>query len=170
MSRNHDRDTTRNEDAIEREPPREQNQLIAPDPDVKNGSIGWETREVKPNSFDGSSSRNPTSRSSKRLWLGFSPDIARILASLAILISITVVLVKYNGRPEPSWKFSINMNSLIALLTSIFRASMLTVVSEGLSIMRTVLERRKGLTIRSIESVKMDLVLQAACSQRSGCF
>ena len=80
-----------------------------------------------------SRSKKHAARPMKRtLVQGFASDIGRLVCVFGILVAIIITLVRYNGRPQPSWHLSVNLNSLVALLTTILRASMLAVVSEGL--------------------------------------
>lgn len=74
---------------------------------------------------------SPRKNSKRSLLRGFCSDIGGLLSAFSILVAIIITLGIFNGKPEQDWKLKLNLNSLVALLTTILRASMLTVVSEG---------------------------------------
>ncbi|ORY63262.1 uncharacterized protein BCR38DRAFT_436349 [Pseudomassariella vexata] len=65
-----------------------------------------------------------------RSWI---PEITSFLGSLLLLVAIVVVLRAYDGIPQPEWATGINLNSLIAILSTICRATMLVVIAEVIS-------------------------------------
>lgn len=56
----------------------------------------------------------------------FSP-----LLAIAALIAIAVTMSEYNKKEQPAWKYTINLNNLIAILSTLLRACMVAVVEEG---------------------------------------
>ncbi|KAF2489927.1 hypothetical protein BU16DRAFT_567020 [Lophium mytilinum] len=54
------------------------------------------------------------------------------LGTITLLI-ICILLSIYDGRPQPSIRWGITLNAVIALLTTIMKAALLTVVAEGLN-------------------------------------
>jgi hypothetical protein len=40
-------------------------------------------------------------------------------------------MVEYNEKEQPAWKYAINLNTLIAVLSILFRACMVLVTEEG---------------------------------------
>ena len=58
-------------------------------------------------------------------------EVPSCILSVLSLIAITVILYAYNGRPLPKWPYKITINALISVLTTVLKASMLVVVTEG---------------------------------------
>lgn len=123
------------EDTIQLDSPAEVTHLIhSHSHQNSKDTIEWGSIEKSPMSATSTTFQISPRRNSKRsLLLGFSSDIGGLLSAFSILVAITITLGIFNGKPEPEWKLSINLNSLVALLATILRASMLTVVSEGLT-------------------------------------
>jgi hypothetical protein len=107
--------------------PRESNNFIT----EKKGDILVSERALfrESRSF-GRDTANSQSTYRRTLWRNFAPDVGRWFAAVSIFLAIAITLGKYNGEPVPRWKFAINLNSLVALLTTFMRASMTAVVSE----------------------------------------
>lgn len=81
-------------------------------------------------------SRNPAS------WTW---EVVALLLAIGAVASIIALLVRYNGRPLPSWPYEITLNALIAVLTTIANAAMAFPLSSGLGQLKW--ERmRKGYT------------------------
>ncbi|KAF9877754.1 hypothetical protein CkaCkLH20_04889 [Colletotrichum karsti] len=59
-----------------------------------------------------------------------------LLLAMASVVTMTVIPVIYHDAPEEEWPFSININTVIALLTTLMRATMLLVVAEILGQMK----------------------------------
>lgn len=51
--------------------------------------------------------------------------------SAGALVTVIAVLIAYDGQPIPQWPHYITLNSLIAVFTAIFKASMMMPVAEG---------------------------------------
>lgn len=51
--------------------------------------------------------------------------------SAAALVTVIAVLIAYDGQPIPQWPHYITLNSLVAVFTAIFKASMMMAVVEG---------------------------------------
>jgi hypothetical protein len=62
-------------------------------------------------------------------WL----ELASLAAAVVALIAIVAAMIKYDGQEQPTWKYSINLNTLIAVLATILRACMVVVAEEGAS-------------------------------------
>jgi Protein of unknown function (DUF3176) len=81
-------------------------------------------------------STNPPSEARERhqsmgAWWWF--EILSYVASIVIMSIIIIILVHFDGRPQSAWKYDFNLNSLISLLATISRATMLIPVAEALS-------------------------------------
>ncbi|KAG4443094.1 hypothetical protein IFR05_001420 [Cadophora sp. M221] len=60
-------------------------------------------------------------------------NVAGILLSAAILVAIIVILRNYDGQMQPDWNYSFNLNSLVAILTTVLRTALMDTVSDSMS-------------------------------------
>jgi hypothetical protein len=60
--------------------------------------------------------------------LDWKYEIIFLTVALAFLTSIAVVLAKFNYQKQPNWPYSINLSSLVALLSTFLRAALLAVL------------------------------------------
>ncbi|KAH8714832.1 hypothetical protein GQ44DRAFT_624959 [Phaeosphaeriaceae sp. PMI808] len=51
---------------------------------------------------------------------------ALVVLSLGFLIAIIVIFRIYNGRTQPNWRLGLNLNTVIALLATLLRSSLVT--------------------------------------------
>jgi hypothetical protein len=65
-----------------------------------------------------------------RLW---ASEIVCIILAIGLVGAITIILSTYNGSPVPDWGSSINLNALLALLSTILRAVLVVIVSQIIS-------------------------------------
>lgn len=65
-----------------------------------------------------------------RFWL---MEMLSCLIAIAAFAAIVITLVIHQDRPLPQWPHLITINTLIALFTSILKASMIMPVAEGIS-------------------------------------
>lgn len=63
----------------------------------------------------------------KTWWI----ELLSLVAAIAALTAIVATLAKYNKKEQPAWRFAINLNTLIAILSTILRACMAVVAEEG---------------------------------------
>jgi hypothetical protein len=79
-------------------------------------------------------SRPPTDGEKIRwsLW-DWSWELAACLVAILTLSAIIVVLRMYDGKTQPNWPAGINLNAIIALLTTLMKAAMATYIAEALS-------------------------------------
>jgi hypothetical protein len=54
-----------------------------------------------------------------------------LLAASALLIAIVSILAVYSGKPLPKWTFGLNLNTIVALLATSLRSSLVIVVEES---------------------------------------
>jgi branched-subunit amino acid transport protein len=66
-----------------------------------------------------------------RQWLF---EILSVVGALLLLCAIVGLLVGYHDTKQPVWKYSINLNSLVALLSTLFKALMMVAVAEGMAV------------------------------------
>jgi hypothetical protein len=64
-----------------------------------------------------------------------------MIISIGILIAIFVILRMYNNIPQPNWKFGLNLSTLIAVLATLLRSSLMSIVEEGVSTTQAYLLR-----------------------------
>lgn len=69
----------------------------------------------------------------RSVWLWEALSIAVAVLTLAAII---VALLVHKGRPLPSWPSRITINTLISVLTAIFKASLMVPIAEGISQLR----------------------------------
>lgn len=65
-----------------------------------------------------------------RLW---AFEIVTTVFLLALMVAIGVTLISYNGKPSPNWGPQINLNALLALLSTLLRAALVFLVSQVVS-------------------------------------
>lgn len=58
-------------------------------------------------------------------------EFAALLTSVVAFIVMVILLVFSNGKPQPAWAYIVSINTLVAILTTLLRAAMLFVLSEG---------------------------------------
>jgi hypothetical protein len=63
--------------------------------------------------------------------------LAGLLATICIAI-IIILLAVYDGKQQPELQWGITLNALIALITTVMKAALLTPVMEGMSQMKWV--------------------------------
>ena len=93
---------------------------------------------VSSGSFNGSSDTKPFGKHTTtrrggygRLAIAWWQEIVSFLFAAATFVAIAVILAKYNGQEQPDWKYSLNLSTLVAILSTLFRASMVVVVEES---------------------------------------
>jgi len=87
----------------------------------------------KPPSLDASSTfawRRPSAFMSLNLWKW---ELLSLVGCLAILSATFVTLYKFNEQDLPDWPISLNLNSLVAIYTTILRALLLFPLAESKS-------------------------------------
>jgi hypothetical protein len=103
---------------------------IADEQDEKSSLVN------SPRPFTGDSMGNDgkrTPRCSGIMFLSSAwwQEILSLLIASTALVAIVIVLVMYNGKEQPTWKYSINLSALVAILSTLLRVLMVTVVEEG---------------------------------------
>ena len=62
-----------------------------------------------------------------RSWLW---ELLSVLVAIGLLVAIATLLTSYDGKPAPDWGTRLNLNALLALLSTILRAMMVVIVSQ----------------------------------------
>lgn len=65
-----------------------------------------------------------------RFWVW---EILSLVFCLGLVAAIFAVLASFDGRRVPDWGFSINLGTLVALLATIFRASLVMIIASVIS-------------------------------------
>ncbi|KAL2059721.1 hypothetical protein VTL71DRAFT_10213 [Oculimacula yallundae] len=86
---------------------------------------GQQSEEIRP--------RNETEASLGSRIVQWVWDVGGLIISIAILVAIVIILRKYDGQVQPNWRFSFNLNSLVAILMTVLRTTMMEVVSDSMS-------------------------------------
>lgn len=60
-------------------------------------------------------------------------EIIACLMSVIFLAAIIVVLYMYDGKSMPDWPYGITLNALVSVLSTVMKASMVFIITEGLS-------------------------------------
>ena len=60
-------------------------------------------------------------------------EMLAMTTAIALLISMFVLLVKFDGRRAPDWGYSVNLNTIFAIISTAFRAAILAVLSQTIS-------------------------------------
>jgi hypothetical protein len=102
-----------------------------------------------------------------RWWLW---ELFACFVTLCALIGIVVVLARFNNNPLPNWPYHIGINSLISVFTTLLKAAMLLVLTEGLCLFSLRIYGR--LTCSRNQSTQMGMVpattpIEGSCRLRS---
>lgn len=66
-----------------------------------------------------------------RLASAWWQEIISFLFATVLFVVIAAILAKYNGQEQPESKYSLNLSTLVAILSTLMRASLVVVVEEG---------------------------------------
>jgi len=58
-------------------------------------------------------------------------ELALVIVAVTILAVIISILLHYNGETAPTWKFGLNLNTIVAVLATALRSSLVVVAEEG---------------------------------------
>jgi hypothetical protein len=70
-------------------------------------------------------------------WRLFSPDgwlweLSNLALATAAFVALIIVLYKYENRPSPNWPSGISLNTIISIVSTIFRAALSLSVTRGI--------------------------------------
>ncbi|KAK5658337.1 hypothetical protein OQA88_2313 [Cercophora sp. LCS_1] len=81
----------------------------------------------------------PSNRVPKRVALKpWAFEVLVLGIALGSFAAIIVVLWLFNGEESPAWRYSINLNSLVAILSTVLRAALMIPVAESISQMKWI--------------------------------
>lgn len=66
------------------------------------------------------------------IWIWWKESVLLLLAT-SILVAISSILAIYTGKPLPKWTLGLNLNTVVALMATLLRSSLVMVVEEGWS-------------------------------------
>ncbi|KAK0615211.1 hypothetical protein B0T17DRAFT_510998 [Bombardia bombarda] len=113
-------------------PYKQQEKQQLQDPAVTVSPLAWENKSSD-NITDGSSQKTRRSADSVFSQSGsWTYELVSMVVAFAAVASIIAVLAYYNGKPLPSWPYSITINAVIAILATVATASMSVPLSSGL--------------------------------------
>jgi hypothetical protein len=101
-----------------------QHDSASPPPAEKKG-VTTTAHAIETRSSDAA---HPTRQEALRAWI---LEYVCLVLAIACLVSIFKLLADANGQREENWKLRIGLNSLIAILSTIFRSSISQVSGEG---------------------------------------
>ncbi|QDS74890.1 hypothetical protein FKW77_003680 [Venturia effusa] len=139
--------------------------LIANEPKVR---AKVSPRKVSEGSFNGSSNVNsfrkralPRRAGYGRLAAAWWQEIISFLCAAGFFVAIAIILVKYSGQEQPDWKYGLNLSTLVAILSTLLRVSLVMVVEEIVSQLKWLWHKTTRVTIKPtrIEGVTEDLAL-----------
>jgi uncharacterized protein DUF3176 len=74
-------------------------------------------------------------KSTKKIILIFKEwllEISLLVFSILLFATIVLLLKKYDHQPMPSWSFHLNVNSMVAILSTFLRSSLVMITAQGL--------------------------------------
>ncbi|KAF7170804.1 hypothetical protein CNMCM5623_003323 [Aspergillus felis] len=124
--------------------PTDRRRLVADD-DSTHETLSQRSQLEAPNSSQGQSLAAHEKRregdKQKSTWTGFSDrfvwEILAAILSAAMLIALIVVLAKFDGKPQPTWKH-VSLNTVISWLSTISKACIIFSVSEAIGQLKWV--------------------------------
>ena len=66
--------------------------------------------------------------SANRLWLF---ELLCLSINLISLIAMVIILQRYDGKDVPRWPLRLTINSLLAILATVFKGTLIFPISEG---------------------------------------
>lgn len=73
----------------------------------------------------------PSVNDGQSIWQIWKFEILSNFVALGCIVAIISILAIHQGQPLPDWPDLISINSLIAILTAVFKASLILPVAEG---------------------------------------
>jgi hypothetical protein len=83
----------------------------------------------------------------KESILAWRLEAAAWLLSCACTVALFLVLSAYDGKPTPKWHYSLTLNALTAILTTIARVALSVPIVEGISQLKWLLFAKKTRSI-----------------------
>ncbi|KAJ0165680.1 hypothetical protein CTA2_10388 [Colletotrichum tanaceti] len=77
-------------------------------------------------------SHDVTNKPNETMWDAWWVEMLSSLLALGCIIAIVIILSLHQGKPLPDWPALISVNSLTAIFTAVFKASLILPIAEGL--------------------------------------
>ncbi|OAL52627.1 hypothetical protein IQ07DRAFT_678572 [Pyrenochaeta sp. DS3sAY3a] len=117
--------------------------ILAPQSDTTVRSIKSLNQENAPREIRRTRSREHFYDSAFFVLKTWWQEWSLLLVSVGLLVAITSILRHYHQQPQPSWKLGLSLNSLIAVLATLLRSSIVTVVEEVLGQTKWLWQQRR---------------------------
>lgn len=93
-------------------------QVQAPAPSIQDAADSRETLEID---IKETKNDRPYAHGYKRSWIydWWLWELLGIVLSLSVTTAIIVILAIYDGRPVPKWPYSITLNAMISIFSTI---------------------------------------------------
>jgi len=65
------------------------------------------------------------------LIIGWWKEITFLVLAILLFVAIAIIFRIFNGNKQRSWKFSVNLSTIAAILSTVLRVSIVVVVEEG---------------------------------------
>ncbi|KAF6840995.1 hypothetical protein CMUS01_03715 [Colletotrichum musicola] len=85
----------------------------------------------------------PNSSSNRLYWQTWWLEILSSLLALSCLVAMITILGIHQGQPLPKWPDIISINSLISILTAVFKASLIMPIAEGYAVWNSTTVRER---------------------------
>ena len=103
----------------------------------------------------------------KLILKGWWLEIAMLASSILLFTAIVIILQIYDNHPTPSWSFHLNVNSLVAFLSTFLRSSLFMILGQGLFDITGHLSRPTDESIYSNKSTEVELAYSPSSSSAS---
>lgn len=74
-----------------------------------------------------------TGQHAYRIFQNWIWEILSIFVAVGLIVAIAALLATHDGKPTPDWGERINLNALLAILSTILRALLVVIVSQIIS-------------------------------------
>lgn len=132
---------------------------VAEKPKEIHGVTREDRPAPEPNDADVAKTRNDRISLLTAWWR----EVVSLAIATAAFIAIIVTMVKYNKKEQPTWKHAINLNTLIAILSTLLRACMVLVIEEGEVLMYDLAYKLANALQSSVSSSGCCFVNQCHC-------
>jgi hypothetical protein len=99
----------------------------------------------------------------KKWWL----EISMLALSILLFTAIVILLKLYDNHPVPSWSFHLNVNSMVAILSTLLRSCLFMILAQGLFNTTGHLSRSADQSNYSNKSTEVELAYSSSSSSAS---
>jgi uncharacterized protein DUF3176 len=94
-------------------------------------------------------------------------EIAMLALSILLFTVIVILLKLYDNHPMPSWGFHLNVNSMVAIISTLLRSCLFTILAQGLFNTTGHLSRSADESNYSNKSTEVELAYSSSSSSAS---